>query len=212
MLQKKIETGLKPKRSAGRPRSETSRASILDAAYAFLRAKPVSAISTIHIARKAGVSTATVYRWWSTKEALLLDAFLHTANHELVLKGEGSPLDRLKEYVLQVGRFFTGENGIVVARLLTAIQDNPLLRKEFLERVYSPRDKEFRAIVKEAIKKRQLPADTEVSVLLETIIGPLLTRLLMRHERIDESFVVSVFDRVVAGAIARSAAGTAARN
>jgi len=65
--------------------------------------------------------------------------------------------------------------------------------------------------VKEAIKKRQLPADTEVSVLLETIIGPLLTRLLMRHERIDESFVVSVFDRVVAGAIAKSAAGTAPR-
>ena len=45
------ETGLKPTRSAGRPRSEASRASILDSAYSFLRRFPISGISTIHIAR-----------------------------------------------------------------------------------------------------------------------------------------------------------------
>jgi AcrR family transcriptional regulator len=183
----------------------------LEAAYEFLRDKPISAISTIHVARKAGVSTATVYRWWSTKEALLLDAFLHEADHEVVLQEEGSPLERLKEYVCQIGRFFTGENGIVVARVMTAIQDNPVLRTEFMERIYSPRDKEFRAIVKEAIRKRQLPADTEVGVFLETIVGPLLTRLLIRHEQIDERYVLSVFDRIVAGATAQITVKPAAR-
>jgi AcrR family transcriptional regulator len=207
MRQKNVESEPPAKRPAGRPRSEASRTSILDAAYSFLRAKPVSAISTVHIARNAGVSTATVYRWWSTKEALLLDAFLHTADHEVVLQEEGAPLERLKEYVLQVGRFFTGENGIAVARLLTAIQDNGILRKEFLERVYSPRDKEIRALVKEAIQKHQLPRGTEVSLFLDTIIGPLLTRLLIRHEQIDEKFVISVFDWVVAGTIAQKTTG-----
>jgi AcrR family transcriptional regulator len=203
----KTRTGLK--RAAGRPRSEVSRVSILDAAYSFLQSKPISAISTVHIARKARVSTATVYRWWSTKEALLLDAFLNKADRELVIKGEGNPLERLRNHVLQLGRFFTGENGIVAARLLTAIQDNPILRREFLERVYSPRDKEIRDLVKQAIQARQLPTGTEVSFLLDLIIGPLLTRLLLRHEQIDEAFVVSVFDRVVAGAIAQDAAAAA---
>lgn len=197
------------KRSAGRPRSEVSRVSILEAAYRFLQSKPIASISTVHIARKAGVSTATVYRWWSTKEALLLDAFLHKTNHVLVVAPEGPALDRLKEYVLQVGRFFTGENGIVVARLLTAIQDNSTLRKEFTERVISPHDKEFRAIVQEAIEEHQLPAGTNLSQFLDTIIGPLLTRLLIRHEQIDEPFVISVFDRVVAGTIALGAVGKA---
>jgi len=206
MRQIEVQPEPEPKRPAGRPRSEESRAAILDAAYSFLQHKPVAAISTIHIARKAGVSTATVYRWWPTKESLLLDAFLHTADHEVALKSEGAPLERLKEYVLQVGRFFTGENGIVVARLLTAIQDNAVLRKEFLKRVYSPRDKEIRALVSEAIAKRQLPAGMEVGVFLDTIIGPLLTRLLIRHERIDEPFVAAVFDRVVAGTMAPRAA------
>lgn len=202
MRQRKAETAPNPSRTAGRPRSEASRASILDTAYRFLCDKPISLISTVHIARKAGASSATVYRWWPTKEALLLDAFLYKTEHVLVLKDEGSPLERLKEYVLQVGRFFTGENGIVVARLLTAIQDNEALRKEFLERVCWPREKELRGIVNEAIKVRQLPAAMEIGVFLDTIIGPLLARLLIRHERIDEAFVSSVFDWVVAGAAA----------
>jgi AcrR family transcriptional regulator len=204
MRQKDAGTAIDLKRPAGRPRSEESRISILNTAYSFLQCRPVSSISTLHIAQKAGVSTATVYRWWSTKEELLLDAFLHKTNHQLVLKTKGPPLERLKEYVLQVGRFFTGKNGIVVARILTAIQGNPILHKQFLEHVYSPRDKEFRAIVKEAIKKRNLPANAEVSVFLETIIGPLLTRLLIRHQQIDEQFVGHVFNRVVAATTANS--------
>jgi AcrR family transcriptional regulator len=199
MHQENLESEPKAKRSVGRPRSESSRVAILDAAYSFLQDRPVAAISPLHIARKAGVSTATVYRWWPTKETLLLDAFLHKADRAIVLQSEGAPLDRLKEYVLQVGRFFTGESGIVVARLLTAIQDNPVLRKEFLERVYSPRDQVIRAVVKEAIQMRQLPAAMQVSVFLDSIIGPLLARLLLHHQQIDEAFVISVFDRVVAG-------------
>jgi AcrR family transcriptional regulator len=212
MRPKSDQTGTGLKRTAGRPRSEVSRSALLDTAYNFLKSKPIAAISTLQIARKAGVSTATVYRWWSTKEALLLDAFLSKADVAIAPGSDGSPLERIREYVLQVGRFFTGENGIVVARLLTAIQDNAVLHKEFMERVFSPRDREFRTLVKEAIKKRQLPAGTEVGVFMETIVGPLLTRLLIRHERIDEPYVLSVFNRVVAGATAPAAAETAARD
>jgi AcrR family transcriptional regulator len=207
MRPKKGKNTSKLNRSAGRPRSEASRISILETAYEFLQSKPISSISTVHVARKAGVSSATVYRWWSTKEALLLDAFLHKADPELTLAEEGTPLERLKQYVLQAGRFFTGENGIVVARLLTAIQDNSALRKEFMERVYSPRDKEIRALVKEAIQQQQLPTGTEAGGVMDAIIGPLLARLLIRHDQIDEAFVVSVFDRVVAGTIAYRAKG-----
>jgi AcrR family transcriptional regulator len=202
MSTKKAGTGDKAlRRTAGRPRSEASRTAILETAYRFLQTRPVAQISVTHVARKAGVSTATVYRWWSTKEALLLDAFLHAAGHEVVVGTEGSPPERLKGYVLQIGRFFIGEKGIAAARLLTAIQDDAALRRDFVKRVYSPRETEIRALVEEAIRKRQLPAGLEVNTLLDEIIGPLLSRLLLRHERIDERFVVDLFDRAVAAAM-----------
>jgi hypothetical protein len=53
----------------------------------------------------------------------------------------------------------------------------------------------MRAIVSDAIQERQLPASTEVSAFLDTIIEALLVRLLIRHKQIDEEFVISVFDQ-----------------
>jgi hypothetical protein len=46
----------------------------------------------------------------------------------------------------------------------------------------------------------------EVSTFLDSVVGPLLARLLLHHEQIDEAFVISVFDRVVAGTLAQDAA------
>jgi AcrR family transcriptional regulator len=193
------------KRQAGRPRSEVARRAILDSAFSFLEEKPIAEISTIHIAQKAGVSTATVYRWWQTKEALLLEALLYRIGHEVVFSEVGTPLDRLRDYVLQVGRCFMGQSGTVVARLLTAIQDNATLRQEFVEKLFAPRDRESREVVEEAIRARQLPANTEVRLFLDMIFGPLLCRLLIRHEPIDEAYVLSVFEIVLTGAKAMAA-------
>jgi len=61
----------------GRPRSETARAAILDAADVLLLARGLDAVSMDAIAERAGVSKATIYRWWPTKEALALDALYY---------------------------------------------------------------------------------------------------------------------------------------
>jgi hypothetical protein len=108
--------------------------------------------------------------------------------------------------VLQIGRAFAGRTGFIVVKLLAAIQDNPKLRKEFVKRILTPRDFEVRSVVKEAIEMRQLPRGMKVGAFLDSIVGPLLARLLFRHERIDEEFVIAVFDAVVAGTIAQNRA------
>jgi hypothetical protein len=74
-----------------------------------------------------------------------------------------------------------------------------VLRREFQKRIYSPRSKEAIPVVEEAIRDGQLPVGTDVNNFLDAIVGPLFIRLVLRHQRIHESFVVSVFDRVVEG-------------
>ena len=193
------------KRQAGRPRSETARRAILDSAFSFIQEKPIAEISTIHIAQRAGVSTATVYRWWTTKEALLLEAVMFHCVQDVVLAEAGKPLDRLLDYVLQVGRSFMGRNGKVVARLLTAIQDNDVLRQEYNDQFYSPRSREIYTVIQQAIDEGDLPADLNPPVFKDTIFGPLLARLLIRHEPIDEAYVTAIFRSAVAGARALAA-------
>ena len=72
----KQETVPEPARR-GRPRSEKARAAILSAATDLLLARGPSAVSMDAVAERAGVSKATIYRWWPTKETLALDALYH---------------------------------------------------------------------------------------------------------------------------------------
>jgi AcrR family transcriptional regulator len=63
----------------GRRRNEAARQAILDSAVNLLRANDASAVSVDAIAQSAGVSKQTIYRWWPSKGAVLLDALLDRA-------------------------------------------------------------------------------------------------------------------------------------
>src|SRR5436190_15171527 len=60
--------------AAGRPRSAEAHDAILRAAITVIREVGYDAAAMDAIAARAGVGKATVYRRWSTKEALVADA------------------------------------------------------------------------------------------------------------------------------------------
>jgi integrase len=55
-------------RTTGRPRSEQTRQDILEAAYNLLQKKAFQSAGSHEIAKAAGVSSATLYGWWNSKE------------------------------------------------------------------------------------------------------------------------------------------------
>ncbi|MGH9624065.1 MAG: TetR/AcrR family transcriptional regulator [Bryobacteraceae bacterium] len=186
--------------SGGRPRSESCRIALLETAFSLMKEHPIHAISTQHIAAEAGVSTATLYRWWPTKEALLLDAFLHMKQRQTPVKESASPLQRIRDRFVASGKSLQGENGVVAARLMAAIQDDPQLRDAFAERFYGPHRSEMMAIAKEAVKAGELPARTDLKFFLDSLFGACLVRLMMRHESIRCSDLAQSFDLAVAAA------------
>ena len=62
-------------RAPGRPRSERATAAILTAVR-LLEQRGLKQLSVDAIAARAGVSKATIYRWWPNKAAVVMDAFL----------------------------------------------------------------------------------------------------------------------------------------
>ena len=58
----------------GRPRSEQARRAILDTAVRLTMRDGYQAVTIKGIAEEAGVGRQTVYRWWTTKAALVLEA------------------------------------------------------------------------------------------------------------------------------------------
>ena len=183
-------------RKTGRPRSEKTRRAILNTAFDLLKKQGFNDVSMQQIAAQAGVSTATLYRWWDNKHAILLEAHLEKTRELLPYGRTGSPLARLRRFCLRLSDFFKSENGQVFFRLMLSIQDDPVLRNAFYEKVYLPRRGEGRAVVQEAIAAGELPGTVDSDSMINLLIGPLILPALLGQE-IDTKSVQKIFDFVV---------------
>src|SRR5215472_10789247 len=125
----------------GRARSEKAHSAILAAACELLLQRGLAAVSMDAVAARAGVSKATIYRWWPSKETLALDA-LYTewaAAQPLVVDTgslRGDLLAVLRPWARAVG---SGPYGRVIAALVTEAQTDPAFAAEYRDRVVSPR-------------------------------------------------------------------------
>jgi AcrR family transcriptional regulator len=196
-----VDSSNSPKRPTGRPRNEKTRKAILKTAFSLLKARGFDNVSNQQIADEAGVSTATLYRWWKNKQAILLDAYLETARDLLPLGKGGSPLARLQRYTLQIARFLKSTDGRVFLSLMLAIQDNPELRAAFNERVFLPRRAEGRQVVEEAIASGELPTTADPDLIIDLLIGPQILPVLVGQDPSAKD-AEKIFDFVI-GAVLR---------
>jgi AcrR family transcriptional regulator len=188
---------LEKPRPAGRPRSEAARKQILEAAYDLLRSKGIQSASTQEIAAAAGVSTATLYRWWNTKEAIMLDALFEHVKPALAYEGAGSPLTRIRNHANRGVKFLKSEDGKMMARLITGIHENEELRQLFLERYYLPRRAMARQLIEQAIEAGELPEGTDPEIVIDALHGPQFLRLIMGHAPLTKEFAESIADLVL---------------
>jgi len=99
----------------GRPRSIETTNAILESAYALMAATGLAATSIDAVARHSSVSKMTIYKWWPSREALLIDAFLHHAAQMLPLPpaSSGSPAARARRHAAAYAEALQGEFGKV---------------------------------------------------------------------------------------------------
>jgi AcrR family transcriptional regulator len=187
----------------GRPRSERARKAILEAAAELLLARGLSAVSMDAVAERAGVSKATIYRWWPTKETLALDA-LYTewaaARSQTRDTGSlrGDLLSMLRPWARRAG---SRPYGRVVAALLTEAQTDPVFGAEYRQRFLEPRREQVREIFRRAIERGEIPAGTKVEVALDLLYGSMYHRLLHGHAPLSDRFVRDVVDTVLNGVL-----------
>jgi AcrR family transcriptional regulator len=197
-------------RRRGRPRSEKARKAILDAAAELLLAQGLEAVSMDAVADRAGVSKATIYRWWPTKETLALEALYQewdTARPSPPDTGSlrGDLLALLRPWIRRVR---ARPYGRVVAALIAEAQTDPKFATEYHRRFVEPRREPARALFKHAIERGEIPAETKVEVALDLLYGSLYHRLLHGHAPLDDRFVQDVVETALAGLGSAPAAAT----
>jgi len=187
-------------RPRGRPRSETAQTAILSAAIALLLDQGLYAMSMDDVAERAGVSKATIYRWWASKEMLALDALATAWATPSSTKQRdtgslrGDLLAHLRPWIRQVNE---KPYARVIAGLVAQAQTDPDFATLYRELFVQPRRDAMRPVLLRAIARGEIAPDTDLEVGLDLLYGPIYHRLLHRHAPLNDRFTQQVIDAVI---------------
>jgi AcrR family transcriptional regulator len=177
-------------------RSESSRLAILDAALAVCREVGYAKLTIEAIAARAGVGKQTIYRWWPSKGAVILEAFERVAA-EVPVPDTGEVAADVRTLLARVAELFADPDfGPHLGALIGEAQYDPHVQSALLERFIKPRRAPIVQRLKTAQQQGQLDPSVDPEALLEVTFGALHQRLLLRNAPLDKSYADFITDTV----------------
>src|SRR5438270_5234987 len=152
-----------PLRMPRRPWRTRERA--VAAASRILRRDGYSRLTMERVAAESGVAKTTLYRRWPTKAALCMDLYLDISGRELNMPEAGNVASDLRHIATTVVHLQTRTvAGPAFLGLIAEAQVNPDTRKAFLAEFAERRREVTRAVLKRAIQRREIRADTDIDL------------------------------------------------
>lgn len=194
---------------ASRRRTRT-RERVLSAAGQILHRYGYARLTMERVAAESGVAKTTLYRRWPTKAALCMDLYLEVASHELQAPDTGDIARDLKQIFVAVVRLQTQSvAGPALIGLIAEAQIHPQTRKAFLAEFAMRRREVTRSVLRRAIERRELRADTDIDLVIDALGGAATFRLLQGHAPLTAEFADGLVRLVLDGCRAVPAADTA---
>jgi AcrR family transcriptional regulator len=188
-------------RGRGRPRCEVTRKRILEAALESLDEVGFANTTTDLIAERAGASKATIYRWWPTKAALLLEALRDVVAQELPFPDTGDLKEDVRQQLRNFVKLLTGRRGGVLRSFVAAAQSDPEVAEAFRNVWVIPRRADARKVLEKHQQEGRLPAGTDLELLMDLLYGPLYYRLLAGHGAVSSTYAYEITELALAGLV-----------
>ncbi len=185
--------GSKSKQSTvGRPRSAESKQAILAATWSLLQQCSVRKLSIEAIAREAGVGKTTIYRWWPSKAAVVVDAFLVQVEASLPFPDTETAAASLALQMQQVVKILSSDVGRIVAQIIAEGQCDSEALESFCDRFLTPRRDAARQIIVQGIESGEFAPDLDPDLAMDILYGPIYYRLLVQHLPLDKAFATAL--------------------
>src|SRR3954452_17423589 len=121
-------------------RSEKARTAILRATRELLDRRGFQRLTIEGIAARAGVGKATIYRWWPSKAAVVMDAVLEAARGRIPFPDTGSAREDLRGQIASVIELYTHtKTGRGIRALIAESQHDPSLADALRDRFIASR-------------------------------------------------------------------------
>ncbi|MEX0170928.1 TetR/AcrR family transcriptional regulator [Streptomyces sp. LMG1-1-1.1] len=195
-------------------RSERSRRAIFDAALALVSETGYAKTTIEGIAARAGVGKQTIYRWWPSKAAVLLDAFLDLAARANEALGgaadseipDTGDLAADLRYVLRAtvdemnDPTFDGPTRALAAEGIV----DPELGARFTEALLEPQLRYYVRRIEAAQAAGHVDPDADPRLAVELLVGPLHHRWLHRTLPLTHAYADALVDLAVRGLAPRA--------
>jgi AcrR family transcriptional regulator len=158
-----------------------------------------SAVTIESIAVRAGVSKATIYRWWPNKAAVVTDCFLDLIVSEVNLVDTGAVREDLRQDMCRLTRVLASKSGRIIAALIAEGQSDPESARSFRENWIFRRREETRRALQRGVERGELSPEIDFEIAIDALYSPIYWRLLVGHVPLEEGFVDALVDHVMSG-------------
>jgi AcrR family transcriptional regulator len=180
-----------------RRRNEKARSAILRAASDLLDRRGFRRLTIEGIAERAGVGKATIYRWWPSKAAVVMEAVLEAASPQIPFPDTGSAREDVRRQLASVIELYTHTNtGRGIRALIAESQHDPSLAESLRDRFIASRRAEAAAVFERAIERGELRPDLDVGVAIDALYGAVYYRLLVSHAPLESAYADTLIGQV----------------
>jgi AcrR family transcriptional regulator len=184
-----IEVTQRPR--PGRQRSEAADQAILGATLDVLAAAGYGSLTMASVIGKSGVSSATLYRRWPTKQQLVAAA-LASLHPEIVPIDSGSLESDLSELVHSIADSMSVRREDLADDVAVELRRNPEFRAAVNEKFIVPRLQVLEQILDNAGARGEIGTGLDPRVAMSFVSGPMHHRLYVLGETVDRKFADSV--------------------
>lgn len=188
-----------PKKRRGRQRSVAAESAILKAAMELLGKKPLCRVTADAIARRAGVSKATIYKWWPNKTLVALDAFGAFVEAELAIPDTGSAQEDFTRQLRDTIAFYKSPKGRMLCQFLAEGQSDAGFLKLFRNRFLKPRRDSLLTIWRRGVDRGEIRPEADGELVLDLIFGPMVYRLMAGHGPLDDTQASAIIEIIFKG-------------
>ncbi|SNT41600.1 transcriptional regulator, TetR family [Granulicella rosea] len=186
-------------RPRGRQRSLECKARILRSALQLLERKPLRKVTADAIAERAGVSKATIYKWWPNKSQVALDAYLAGMSERVFTPDTGSAEADFSQQLKAVMAFYASPLGRLFGQFIAEGQSDPGFLALFRERFLYARRDATRIMWRRGVDRGEIRREIDGEIVLDLIYGPMIFRLLAGHGSLSAEESTAMVEAVFGG-------------
>ena len=185
-------------RRAGRPRSERARQAVLGAVLELAAEEGAAGLHMEAIARRAGVSKETLYRWWRSKTEVVLDALAERGQRTIPLPDTGSLRKDLRAFLRATVDSAEPTTVQLLHAIAAAAAADESVAIEVRDRFLATRRAALRQLLNRGAARGEITR-ARAALAIDLIYGSLWYRLIFRVGPLDYAWADSVASAIARG-------------